>query len=140
MLAREARTPGPEQADRCLRSQLRAVSLAVLSLAFTARLAAQPATLVKDINPGTGLFPTNFRHSYLTRSGNLLYFASDAGGSGLELWKSDGTASGTSLVADVNPGTQTSDYGSGPTALTDVKGTLFFTWGSGDGGSGLWST
>ena len=45
-----------------------------------------------------------------------------------ELWKSDGTAAGTVLVKDINPG---SPYGfpngSFPTYLTDVGGTLYFT-------------
>ena len=35
---------------------------------------------------------------------NTLYFTADDGMHGRELWRSDGTASGTALVADLNPG------------------------------------
>ena len=42
---------------------------------------------------------------------------------GMELWKSDGTAAGTVLVKDINPGTASSI----PSFLTNVNGTLFFT-------------
>ena len=41
---------------------------------------------------------------------------------GFELWKSNGTAAGTVMVKDINPGKATS-Y---PLFLTNVNGTLFF--------------
>jgi ELWxxDGT repeat protein len=72
---------------------------------------------VKDVNPGTGAGIAN-----LTYSGGLLYFTANDGTSGTELWVSDGTALGTTLVADLNPGSA----GSSPVALTDVNGTLYF--------------
>ena len=59
------------------------------------------AWLVKDIYTGSvSGFP-----NYLTPIGNTLYFsASSTSGSGGELWKSDGTESGTVLVKDINSG------------------------------------
>jgi ELWxxDGT repeat protein len=36
--------------------------------------------------------------------GNTLYFRANDGSNGQELWKSDGTANGTSMVRDINPG------------------------------------
>ena len=56
------------------------------------------AQLVRDINPGAGS----------SNPGELvagsLFFTTDDGTSGVELWKSDGTASGTKLVKDIFPG------------------------------------
>ena len=40
--------------------------------------------------------------TYLTPIGNTLYFSADDGVHGQELWKSDGTSSGTVMVKDIN--------------------------------------
>jgi ELWxxDGT repeat protein len=39
--------------------------------------------------------------------GDVLFFAADDGVNGRELWRSDGTAAGTGLVADLVPGVGT---------------------------------
>ena len=59
---------------------------------------------------------------YLTAVGNTLYFQADDGTNGYELWKSDGTASGTVMVKDINSGSGSS-Y---PSYLTAVGNTLYF--------------
>jgi ELWxxDGT repeat protein len=64
----------------------------------------------------------------------VLFFTADDGGTGVELWRSDGTASGTVLVADINPGI----VGSNPANLRYVDGTLFFTASDGLHGVELW--
>ena len=52
-----------------------------------------------------------------------------------ELWKSDGTETGTVMVKDIGPGSS----GSSPSNLTNIDGTLFFTAGGGHGWE-LWKT
>ena len=56
--------------------------------------------MVKDINPGLG----DSGPSDLTNVNGTLYFQADDGVHGFELWKSDGTAAGTVMVKDINPG------------------------------------
>ncbi|HOR29229.1 MAG TPA: hypothetical protein PLG73_14535 [Candidatus Sumerlaeota bacterium] len=69
--------------------------------------------LIKDINPGLsdGLEYTEPHSSlcpntqpYYAALGGNLYFAADDGLHGLELWRTDGTTSGTALVRDIKNG------------------------------------
>src|SRR5205085_1636932 len=87
----------------------------------------------KDIAVGSsGSFPSN-----LTNVNGTAYFTADDGVNGNELWKSDGTASGTVLVKDIAVG----NSGSFPSNLTNVNGTVYFT-ADGDGVNGpeLWKS
>jgi len=72
-------------------------------------------TKVTDIN-GIG-YPNP---QFLTNFNDTLFFTTDRNASGVELWKSDGTSSGTTLVKDINPNAGDSH----PAHLTDVNGTL----------------
>lgn len=65
---------------------------------------------------------------------SLLFFSADDGSSGRELWSSDGTASGTSMVADICPGVR----GSGPSHLVAWNGRLFFQADDCSSGPELW--
>jgi len=55
--------------------------------------------------------------------GSTLLFAADDDAHGVELWRSDGTAAGTGLLADINPGPDSSSPGAAASAGSAV---LFF--------------
>ena len=86
--------------------------------------------LVTDLLAGAGgSSPSNF----VNVNGTLFFTAND-GANGVELWRSDGTSSGTTLVKDIRGGSSGSD----PTFLTNVNGTLFFRAFDGVNGYQLW--
>ncbi len=68
--------------------------------------------------------------------GNQFYFAADIGPYGNELWTSDGTAAGTHLVQDINPGSSPS-Y---PSDFFAYDGKLAFVANDGTDGNQVWIT
>ena len=97
--------------------------------------------LVKDIYPGMSLDPNTgydtpnaSNPAGLTSVNGLLFFSARAD-TGTELWQSDGTAAGTVLVADINPGSASA----APVGLTAVNGTLYFSADDGAHGTELWT-
>jgi ELWxxDGT repeat protein len=64
---------------------------------------------------------------WLTVSGNNLFFSRKTDDLGYELWATDGTTGGTKLVKDIATGPLSAK----PAYLTDVNGTLFFTFDHG---------
>ncbi len=113
---------------------MRTLALLVLALAASAHVSAQPV-LVKDIRtaaePGSALTSLLFDAAVL---GSHLYFAAADGFFGRELWRSDGTAAGTALVADVCSGRCESTPGN----FTAAAGVLFFLAGDESLGRELW--
>jgi ELWxxDGT repeat protein len=95
-------------------------------------------TLVKDLWPGSaGSSPTQ-----LTNVNGLLIFAADDPGHGDELWVSNGTTPGTVLLADINQGFFPFlhfDFGSYPSSLSNVNGTLYFAASDGVRGVEPWT-
>ncbi len=103
--------------------------------------------LVKDINPAgkSGLVIPPFggfgnltqsTTNYLTAMNGVLYFVADDGTTGQELWRSDGTATGTYQVKDIAGGAAPSS----PRDLTVVGNTVFFTAYQNSIGRELWKT
>jgi ELWxxDGT repeat protein len=92
--------------------------------------AAGPATLAADINLGiTGRFSAE--PSGFVRLGDLSYFTACDRRHGCELWRSDGTAAGTQIVADLCPG----NCSSSPRSLAVAFGsTLYFAANDGEHG------
>lgn len=92
-------------------------------------------TEVADINPGnTG--PYSEPASQLAAIGGAVFFANDDPAHGVELWRSDGTAAGTGLFLDLDPG----PAGSFPGDLTVIDNTLYFSATTIAGSSALWSS
>ena len=78
--------------------------------------------MVADINPTGSAFGTETFFFSFGRLGETLYFAADDGDSGVELWRSDGSAAGTVRAADINPGAESAF----PAFLTAAGDRLLF--------------
>jgi ELWxxDGT repeat protein len=116
-----------------LRRATRHLAIAAFALLSTA-LSAAPPVLLKDINTNadqSGVSPTA-----LCAVGSTVYFIGTDPLHGQELWKSDGTPAGTSLVNDISPG----ETGSTIANAVAVGSTLFFTASNGAHGLELWKS
>lgn len=101
---------------------------------------AAGTALVTDIRPGPAsalaVFTPQGKVSLFARLGDRIIFAADDGMHGNEPWITDGTAAGTRLLKDVNPGAASSDaYG----AFVE-NGVLYFTADDGVHGFEPWRT
>ena len=67
--------------------------------------------------------------------GNTLYFVLETANLGAELYKTDGTLVGTSIVKDINP-----NFGSSPGNFVNLNNTLYFTADDGLNGNQLYKT
>jgi ELWxxDGT repeat protein len=82
-------------------------------------------TLVADVNPGPASSTpgsTSPPSDPIVDANGTLFFQANDGMHGAELWSSDGTGPGTSLVRDINPGSGSSDV----FHLTAVGDRVFF--------------
>jgi len=105
----------------------------LLGLGFAATAWGQGmAVLVKDINPAT-TDDDPYIIADLVAAGRRLFFVADDAVHGRELWTSDGTSAGTTMVRDINPAA-----GSEPHWLTAVGGVLYFAADDGTAGVELW--
>jgi ELWxxDGT repeat protein len=68
--------------------------------------------------------------------GGTVFFTASTPATGRELWRTDGTAGGTQLVKDINPGAADALVDN----LTPVDGVLYFLADDGVNGSALWRT
>jgi ELWxxDGT repeat protein len=103
--------------------------------------------MVKDIFPGGncpagegGVAPCSGDGFYLTKVGDEIFYSAMDLAHGEELWKTDGTATGTKLVKDIWPGSEFDGAGSHPYNLAAVGGTLFFQADDGVNGRELWTS
>ncbi len=90
---------------------------------------AENVTLLKDINPGSN---SSSLSNFCDVAGTF-FFTSTSLSEGFQLWKSDGSASGTVLVKDADPG-QSYPF----TDLTNANGLLLFAYNDPAFGRELW--
>ena len=108
----------------------------IVSIICTAQYALAQTAQMLDINTLYGSSDGSEPVEFCT-IGAVTYFSADDGtygGHGRELWKTDGTSSGTELVADIYVGSDSSD----PQNLTEVNGNLYFSADDGANGRELW--
>ena len=101
--------------------------------------------MVKDINPGSGDGPrynngVGNAFSPLIAMGDRVYFFANNGVSGVELWSTDGTESGTHIVSDINPGSGDAIAYTTADFVLVGNNTLFFKAQNGTDGLELWKT
>lgn len=101
-----------------------------LNLLRTDGTAAGTIVLATDIRG------TNFLDGQTYAAGSLVYFLASDAAHGSELWRSDGTVSGTRMIADLNPGP-----GNAPIFGETLLGSSLLFQAPGHVGTGaLWST
>jgi ELWxxDGT repeat protein len=95
---------------------------------------------VADVNPGVGaslsLYDTGPGNDAVAAPWGGFVFVADDGAHGPEVWATDGTATGASLVKDITPGFS----GSAPYGFTAVNGKVVFGAADPSNGSELWAT
>jgi ELWxxDGT repeat protein len=116
-----------------MKKNFTSVLLLVILMTLTISTNAQ-LSLVKDLQTAqntAGSEPTMF-----IEYNGYLYFAANEPIVGNELWRTDGTAAGTTLVKDIRPGSGSS----GPGEFFIHKGLLYFQADDGFSGRELWKT
>lgn len=101
---------------------------------------------VKDIYPGydaqNNYFYSSSPQKLINVNGTLFFSACDSeidsNNQNFELWKSDGTATGTIKVKDIRVGTF--NYGSFPSSLTNANGVVYFNASDGVHGNEMWKS
>lgn len=76
--------------------------------------------------------------TYFTLGNNIFFYYTEQT-TGFELWKTDGTSAGTTLLKDINPGTNSSIYTSQNEYIT-VGNKVYFTASTNNEGVELWVT
>ena len=96
---------------------------------------AAGTVMVKNIANDPGIGDYSSIPEFLTNVNGTLYFRAQEYWSGSELWKSDGTETGTMIVKDI---VTSSTNGSYPLNLTAVNNLLFFSADDGINGREIW--
>ena len=93
--------------------------IGLVALPCLGTIAAQPVVrLIRDIDPDS---ETSDPQAFVTLNG-VAYFRASDGIHGFELWRTDGTGAGTTMVTDLNPGSANGF----PDSIAAVNGRLYF--------------
>ncbi|HSY51699.1 MAG TPA: ELWxxDGT repeat protein [Thermoanaerobaculia bacterium] len=111
-------------------------TIPILLFVVSLPLRAQTPYLVKDINTTYSNATKSSSPTEFVAFGNRIFFAATTDAAGTELWSTDGTSGGTSMVADIIPGTGSSS----PSGLTVVNGVLLFNARDVNHGIELWTS
>ncbi len=93
-------------------------------------------SMVKDLN----VAPQSSRPSGFVQVNGTMFFLADDPLHGRELWKTDGTTTGTTLVKDIFPGPRDSSQPAFPTILAALNGRVYFAAFEPVNGLTLWSS
>ena len=96
-------------------------------------------TLVKDIEPGPGSSFTENSVYHLFSNGTYLLFAAGTTASGNELWISDGSGAGTTMLKEINTGNSNADSAN-PSNFFVYNNSVLFTATDADHGDEFWTT
>ena len=124
---------------RCPSSQagLRRLTPWAFALLLTPAATAQPAFQVADLNTSRESFSfATFLSGPFGSLDGALYFPAEDGIHGIELWKTDGSVAGASMVRDICPGA----CGGSPVGMQRLGDRLLFYADDGTHGSELWVT
>ncbi|HSP13596.1 MAG TPA: Ig-like domain repeat protein [Thermoanaerobaculia bacterium] len=109
---------------------------AVVALAASIAFAADAPYLVKDINISTAAGPHHSSPANFFKFGSRVVFTASSPFTGVELYMTDGTTAGTSIVMDINPG----DRSSSPSNFAILNDRLIFSAVDELHGQELWTT
>ena len=108
----------------------------LLALALGLSIPSAPTAqfLLRDIGPPTGNAPGSAPRKIVDLNGVAIFVANSA--FGIELWRSDGTTIGTSMLRDIQPGSDSST----PEDLIAIGNFVYFTATLDGIGRELWRT
>jgi ELWxxDGT repeat protein len=110
------------------------------NLVFAATVSSQRHLYITDGTPeGTTQLPalvaTYYSAETMINVGGTVFFMGLGSEGGYELWKTDGTVAGTTLVKDINPGDAANSF---PGEFAEMGGLLYFAADDGTHGVELW--
>lgn len=102
--------------------------------------------MIKDINPGTEssvlyLYDSDATNQYFSELNGYIYFGAAEPINGAELWRTDGTEAGTTMVANIEPSQpQIPQMGSNPAFFCTYNNAVYFSAYRIVDGRELWKT